>query len=152
MVFLAALPGTADEAPRGKAGRASAGKADKAPEVNPRDEYPWGYDQDSLATAGRMLREVEMAFQLNSDPVLRTIVCRIPFTNFTLKAMVLATGIPKDLITHAVQQLSEMDLVHWAYDDNGKIFIVPASEEARIMMISWANRWCSSEEACAVGM
>ena len=119
--------------------------------MNAADKYPFGYDQGFLSTAGHWMRSIELEFRINSDPVLRTIVCRLSFTNFTLTTLVLATGVPRDLVAHAVQELSEMELANWAYDETGKIFIVPASEEARLMMREWANRWCSSDEACAVG-
>ncbi len=97
------------------------------------------------------VRDANLAFRINSDPVVRTIVCRIPFTVFTLEAMALATGIPKHRIAHAVNKLKTMDLANWGLDKDGNIVIVPQSASVRREMIRWTDHWCTGDDQCEIG-
>ena len=109
------------------------------------------YDVSAMDAVARWAREAELTLRINSDPVLRAIVCRLAIRNFTLDMMVTATGVPKERIRLAVNVLSELDLVRLIVDRRGTLGILPASEEARREMARWADRWCSSDDTCGVG-
>ncbi len=113
--------------------------------------WPWDYDVSAMSAVAHWAREADLTLRINSDPVLRAIVCRLAVTNFTMDMMVTATGVSKERITHAVNILSSMKLAQLVVDRHGNVAIVPTSEEARGEMAQWADRWCSSDETCGVG-
>ena len=94
-------------------------------------------------------RDFEMLFRVNADPVLRAIVCRVPFTNWSLDALAMGTDIPKDRFFDSMRLLDEMGLVTHS-ERNGITIIRPASEFARVKMRKFAREWCTSDDTCGV--
>ena len=113
--------------------------------------WPWNYDVGAMEYHASWVREADLTLKLNADPVLRTIVCRLAISDFTFDTMVSATGLPKERVQQAVNVLEAMDLVRWRQDSRGTRYIVSASDDARLEMASWADKWCSADDACGVG-
>ena len=103
----------------------------------------------TIEEMGTWARDFEMLFRVNADPVLRAIVCRVPFTNWSLDALAMGTGIPKNRFFDGMRLLDEMGLVTHTYK-NGIIMIRPATEFARVRMRKFAREWCTNEDACSV--
>ncbi len=108
-----------------------------------------GNDQDPLSKAKSWAINLEAATRIASDPVLRSIVCRVPFANFTIEAIMRATKIPGPRLKRAVQRLENMNLINVVRQGN-VMRIVPANEKARAKMREWANKWCTSDDECGV--
>ncbi len=115
------------------------------------DKYPWNYDENLLDIMSAYSKDAEITLRLNVSPVLRTLVCRLSYTIFTLESLSMATGLTEPRIVHAVQQLIDMDLVNWDLNDEGVVIIGPASEGALVLMRRWSNQWCDNDDACMVG-
>ncbi len=114
------------------------------------DEYPRDDDAGSPAAGIKAwIDDARVTFRINSSPILRTIVCRVPFTDFTLESLAKATGIPKDRLAAGVNELVLMGLVRWRRGEQN--WIQPASEDARKKMLKSADDWCGSNESCEVG-
>ena len=108
-----------------------------------------GNNQDPLSKAKSWAINLEAAARIASDPVLRAIVCRVPFANFTIEAIMRATKIPGPRLKRAVQRLEALKLIDVVREGN-VMRIVPANESARAKMREWANKWCTSDEECGV--
>ena len=106
-------------------------------------------DKGPLGQAKSWALNVEAATRIASDPVLRSIVCRVPFANFTIEAIMRATKIPGPRLKRAVQRLEAMKLIEVVRKGN-VMRIVPANEGARAKMREWANKWCTSDDECGV--
>ena len=103
----------------------------------------------TIEEMGTWARDFDMLFRVNADPVLRAIVCRVPFTNWSLDALAMGTGIPKNRFYDGMRLLDEMGLVTHTYK-NDIIMIRPANEYARVRMRKFARKWCTNEDACGV--
>ncbi len=88
---------------------------------------------------------------MSVDPVMRTIVCRVPFMSLTMDALVTATGLTRPKLMLSVNRLVDMSLLRWARDDQGNMLIIPVSELARRFMGGWADYWCVGDDQCGVG-
>ena len=96
------------------------------------------------------LKEVESVVQIHSDPVRRAIVCRVPFTDLSITALVQATKIPRPQIMMAVSTLRGLGLVDLSKNVHGNQVVIPASDKARQRMRRWAYDWCATDDACGV--
>ena len=94
-------------------------------------------------------RDFELLFRVNPDPVLRAIICRVPFTNWSLDALAMGTGIDKVRFFDGMRLLDEMGLVTHTHK-NGIIMIRPANEFARVRMRKFAREWCTNDNECGV--
>ena len=109
----------------------------------------WEDDRSPLGKAKAWARDVEAMARVHSDPVLRSIVCRVPYEDFTVEAIMRATKIPGPRLKRAVQLLERMGLVEVV--QNGNVMrLVPASEKAREKMRRWSEQWCVGDDACSV--
>jgi hypothetical protein len=106
--------------------------------------------ESELAKVEAWLHDVAMTLQINSDPVLRAILCRIPFQHFTLEALHLATGVPRQRLLRGAERLAAMNLVRLEPDEGEWISIVPYDGEVEKKMRAWAYDWCASDESCGV--
>ena len=87
---------------------------------------------------------------INLDPVLRAIVCRVPFTNWSLDALMLGTKISRERFERGAGLLEGIGLIT-IYRANGITLLKPASNKIRAEMRKWAYEWCTSEERCEIG-
>ena len=115
--------------------------------ANANDIVPSPDDKDPDSVAS-WLMEVEAIVRTRTDPVRRTIICRVPFTDISITALVQSTNIPRPNIMRAITRLETMGLVKVSNDAAGHFLIIPASEEARDKMRRWASDWCISEDEC----
>lgn len=96
------------------------------------------------------LREIETAVRVHANPLERSIVCRLPYTDVSVRSMSLATGHTKRTITYAATKLQEWGLVKLLPGEGGYPTIVPANEKSRELMRSWADQWCAQDSDCSV--
>ena len=109
-----------------------------------------GPDRSHLMGVKEWLEDVEAAVRIHSDPVKRAIVCRVPFTEVSITALVLATKIPRPRIMQAAADLERMGLVKIGNNITSQWIIQPASKHALYRMWRWARHWCASDEECGV--
>lgn len=112
--------------------------------------YPWDKDPNLAETVSEWFKEVESVVRIRSDPVLRTIVCRVPYTKFTVDNLAKATGLAPITIAHGVSELVDKGLVRFDSGADGTVTIVPNGRSARETMRGWANDWCTSDDHCGV--
>ncbi len=112
--------------------------------------YPWDKDPDLAETVLAWMKEVEAVVRTRSDPLGRTIVCRVPYTDIVITSLALATKTSRVNIMRAASRLESMELVKISNNSFGQWTIKPASEEAREKMKRWAEDWCTSDENCEV--
>ncbi len=93
--------------------------------------------------------DLETVVRVNSDPVLRAIVCRVPFSNYSLDALTMGTKIPKDQFERAIDKLKRRGLIATSRN-RGITMIFPASEDAREAMRRFAMDWCTPDGECGV--
>jgi hypothetical protein len=105
---------------------------------------------DGLVAFSSWLNDVELALQINTDPVLRSVVCRIPFTNFTPGTLAKATHLSRGRVMQAVSKLMDMGLVKIVSGDKGRPIVVPASDEIRQKLRRWVYDWCTTDNECEV--
>ncbi len=96
------------------------------------------------------LKEVESIVRIHSDPVQRTIVCRVPYTDLAVTSLVQVTGIPRVRIMSAINSLKAAGLVNLTNNQHSQWIVVPASEDARKRMNKLARSWCTNDDECAV--
>ncbi len=94
------------------------------------------------------LAEVEAVVRAHADPVRRTIVCRVPYTDVVITSLVQATKVSRHNIMRAAARLESMNLVKISNNMSGQWIIQPASEEAREKMKRWAETWCVGDDDC----
>ena len=113
------------------------------------EESLWDYDMDPTAGFQAFVRDAEMITRINTDLVLRAIVCRVPFTDVTVDALLMATKLPGPRVMRGIRELEALGLirVEGAGSDNK---IKPASQKAREKMKKWAYEWCVSDDKCGV--
>jgi hypothetical protein len=112
--------------------------------------YPWEKDPKIAEAVGEWLKEVEGIVRIRATPILRTIVCRLPFTDITIEGLAKATGLDPIKIAHGVSALVDKGLVRIEPVAGGTVKIVPNGERARDTMRKWANDWCTSDDSCGV--
>ena len=109
----------------------------------------WDRTETDLARVSAWLKDIEKLARIIADPAKRAIVCRVPFFNFTPKAMIRATKLPQTRLMHAVNELEGMGLVTLV-EERGYLQVAPASEDARVKMRRWADNWCVSDDTCGL--
>ena len=114
------------------------------------ETYPWEDDPSIAATVLAWMKEVEAVVRAHSDPIQRSIICRVPDTDVVITALMLATGLPRLKIMAAVAPLEKLGFVEISNNDSGQWIIKPASEEAREKMKRWAETWCVGDGTCGV--
>ena len=112
--------------------------------------YPWEEDPKIAETVGEWLKEVEGVVRIRTNPVLRAIVCRVPYTDITIDGLAKAAGVDPIKIAHGVSELVDRGLIRIEPVAGGTIKIVPNGRRARDTMRDWANNWCASDESCGV--
>ncbi len=88
--------------------------------------------------------------RVNSDPVMRTIICRVPFSDISPESLYRATKLPVPRIMQALKELQGMGLVIFDRNLNGRLVIAPASRYARSKMRRWSYDWCGGGDECGV--
>ena len=112
--------------------------------------YPWDKDPDLAETVLAWMKEVEAVVRARSDPVQRTIVCRVPYTDIVITSLIQATSLSRPKIMHATNRLESMGLVKLSNNASGQWTITPKSEETREKMKRWAVSWCVGDDKCDV--
>ena len=107
-------------------------------------------EDNGPASVATWLAEVEAVVRTHADPVRRTIVCRVPYTDIVITSLVQATKISRNNIMRAAARLESMSLVKVSNNLSGQWIIKPASEEAREKMKRWAETWCVGDDECGV--
>lgn len=157
--LIPALPANSDDSPATPRVKSPVKTSAKDPSVAPpsptaKDSPPdlpeWVKAVDPSGWTHDWLDAAQISLAINSDPVLRTIVCRVPFLDFTLEAMVTATGLSRERLVLAINVLKEMGLITLELGNGGRPVIRPASEEARDAMLSWSDYWCVGDDQCDV--
>ena len=110
---------------------------------------PWESGIDTLAVT-EWLKEVEAAVRIHANPLERSIVCRLPYTDVSVRSLSLATGHTKRQITYAAAKLQDWGLVKLRPGEGGYPTIVPANEKSRELMRGWANQWCAQDNECGI--
>ena len=109
--------------------------------------------EKQIADFARRIREasseVALRAQIGSSPLLRQIVCRVPFHTFEVGALAGALGLPPRTVYDAAQLLERMGLVSIRQENQHRL-LVPRSPEAEKIMRKWANEWCVNDETCGV--
>ncbi len=104
---------------------------------------------DTQAIANWLSNAAEV-LRINSDPVLRTIVCRVAFSPFTVRNLVSATGLPIHQVNRAINDLKAMGLVRYEEAQGRYPTIRYATSEAREKMRRLADRYCATDKKCNV--
>ena len=112
--------------------------------------YPWDDDPNLAETISEWIKEVESVLRIRSDPVFLTIVCRVPYTNFTVDNLAKAKGLASIIIAHGVSELVDNELVRFDSGADGTVTIVSNGGSARETLRGWANEWCTSDESCGI--
>ncbi len=120
----------------------AAGPVTAEPPEVPRPNAPL---QEILKWFDETTTEVE----LNLDPLLRQIVCKIGFQAFTAHALSTATGVGEERIWTAVRKLRDMGLVGFDVS-HGQLRVIPANKKAGDKMRRWSHDWCVNDDACTV--
>ena len=120
-----------------------------AAEAAKNDDWKSKYDPNLLARISNVFQQTRIDFLILSDPVKRAIVCRLPYAMFTLDTLSLATGLTRQRLAIAVNELVNLGIVKWV--PAGKhLFVAPDSRETRIRMMKWTDAWCVGDDACEV--
>lgn len=94
------------------------------------------------------LKEVEIAVRIHADPLNRTIVCQVPYTDVSVRTISLATGLTGREVILAAAKLRDWGLVKFLPNEKGAPIIAPANEKYRKLMRSWAEQWCAQDDKC----
>ena len=71
----------------------------------------WDQNETELARISAWLKDIDILARITADPAKRAIVCRVPFFNFTPKAIVRGTNLPRVRLMRAAIELEAMGLV-----------------------------------------
>ena len=96
------------------------------------------------------IKDEEMAFRISMDPLFRTIVCRVAYTDVSSRILAKAARATLGRIMIAVDDLERMGLFRWDPQHPFVANIVPTSNLARETMRRWADAWCSGDDKCDV--
>lgn len=103
-----------------------------------------------LAAVTQWTKNAVEVLRINSDPVLRTVVCRVAYNPFTAPRLVSATGLPASQINRAFKELRDMGLVRFEEAQGRYPTITSANPVAREKMRRLADRYCTSDNECGV--
>ena len=95
-------------------------------------------------------RQKELTLRINLDPVLRTIVCRIAYADFSPRTLSWAIKATRKKTMSALAELERLELIKLMPSHDFEGVIAPASEQARERMRHWADEWCASDDKCDV--
>ena len=95
------------------------------------------------------LSEQSLHALVGMSPLLRQIVCRVPFQRFEVSVLARALRLSEPSVLHGVQLLERMGLVALKDEYEGRI-VVPANTKSAEMMRRWAFEWCDSDDTCGV--
>ena len=87
--------------------------------------------------------------EINLDPVLRQIVCRVGFRPFSVAALKNAFGLPEDRIWAAVSKLRDWGMVT-VNSQFGHSIVGPADDEAAAKMRKWSDQLCLDDAQCDI--
>lgn len=104
-----------------------------------------GQKDEHARSTDNWFESIEDALQINADPVMRTIACRVGYQPFAIHSLWRATKIPETEILRAARRLESMGLVQFY----GHV-IAPADARAQARLHRFAEEWCSSDERCEV--
>ncbi len=107
-------------------------------------------NESELVKIEAWMHEIALATRINADPVLRAIICRIPFQEFTLETIHRATGISRARLLRAVDELGALGLVRAIPIEGEFLRIEPRNGDVLKKMRAWAYDWCASDEHCEV--
>ena len=111
------------------------------------EDSAWNHRSGGLHGFTTWLEDIQSILRITADPVIRTIVCRVPYGDFTDGAIARATNIPRPRLLRAAYQLQNMGLVTVDYD-SGNMRIRPASTIAGERMRAWAYDACANDNSC----
>ena len=103
-----------------------------------------------LTAVSEWVRTAAEVLRINSDPVLRTVVCRVAYQPFTALRLVSATGLPKNQVNRALKQLRDMGLVRFDEVQGRYPTITSANPVARAKLRRLAEQYCASNDTCGV--
>lgn len=106
-------------------------------------------DAKVLEQIREWLQERSWNLQINADPVLRAVVCRIGYEAYSLGALSSATGIPPDWLMKAVRDLEALGLVSTSMVSGGHVLLAPKNDAAGAKLRELAKQFCSSDDECA---
>ncbi len=95
------------------------------------------------------LQERSRNLQINADPVLRAVVCRIGYEAYSLGALSGATGIPPDRLMKVARDLEALGLVSTSMVSGGHVLLAPKNDGASAKLRELAEIFCSSDDECA---
>ena len=95
------------------------------------------------------LKDASRNLQINADPVLRAIVCRVGYETYSLGALSGATGIPPDRLMKAARDLEALGLVSTSMVSGGHVLLAPKNQAAGAKLRELAEILCSSDDDCA---
>ena len=108
---------------------------------------------DQFAGYGKKVQETLNEKSLHAlvgmSPLLRQIVCRVPFQRFEVSSLARALQLPEPSVLHGVQLLERMGLIALKDEYEGRM-VVPANLNSANMMRRWAFEWCDSDDTCGV--
>ncbi len=106
-----------------------------------------------IAEIGKKVQEILSEQTLRTlvgmSPLLRQIVCRVPFQKFEVSALARALGLPEPTVFEGVQLLDRLGIAALKDAYEGRV-IVPKSPRSNEMMRRWAYDWCDSDDKCGV--
>lgn len=107
----------------------------------------WNHRSGGLHEFTTWLEDIRSILRISADPVMRTIVCRVPYGDFTDGAIAQATSIARPRLLRAAYELQNMGLI--AVDhDGGNVRFRPASPSAGERMRAWAYEACANDDGC----
>ena len=108
-------------------------------------------EPDPVAGLSNLVTNAQLALRVSADPVLRGIVCRVPYALFSLDSLAGATGLPMERIASALSDLVVMGLVMLETDLlAGNVLVVSVSDAAQKAMREWAEMCCANDDSCGV--
>ncbi len=93
--------------------------------------------------------ETTTLVEINLDPVLRQIICRVGFRPFSVGALKKAFGISEDKIWTAVSKLRNWGMVS-VTDQYGHTIVGAANRDAAAKMQKWADQMCLDDTECEI--
>ena len=108
---------------------------------------------DQFAGYGKKVQETLSEKSLHAlvgmSPLLRQIVCRVPFQRFEVSALARALGLLEPTVLHGIQLLERLGLVALKDEYEGRM-VAPANLKSAELMRRWAFEWCDSDDTCGV--